>query len=106
MSDVSDRLAQAVDYIKRNGSEKSDSAIARKIGITYSAFCMAKKGYREPTAELLLKICDNYDISVRWLRTGKGSMMEPETVDCSIVERLSRIEDAIDRIERYLGKKD
>ena len=75
MNELSDRLHQAIEFVKKNGYAKSDSAIARKLGVTPSALNMAKKGERTPTWELLLNFCDYYPINFWWLRSGEGDMI-------------------------------
>ena len=75
MSEISQRLATAIRYLKDSGLAKNDAEIARRLGVTTSTITMTKRGRREPTWEMLLKLCDIYPINFWWLRSGEGDMI-------------------------------
>ena len=95
MNELSQRLRQAVDFLKKNGYAKSDAEVAGKIGVLKSTFSMAAKGSRAPTWEMLLDFCDAYPIDFWWLRTGKGSMVKGER-ELTLLKRIEELESMLD----------
>ena len=91
MGALSERLAQAVEFLKRNGYAKTNADVARALGVTNSAMSMAVKGSREPTWEMLLDFCDVYPIDIRWFRTGAGSMVRGGT-ELILLKRIEELE--------------
>lgn len=101
MSNISDRLRTAVDYLKRNGLAKSDAEVARKIGYTRSCLCECKKGTRVPSWELVLSFCDHYPINFWWLRSGDGDMIR-EDKTAALLRRISELENEIKELKSSL----
>jgi len=99
MNELSERLSLAVEFLKRNGYAGADADIARKIGVVSSTFCMVLNGTRVPGWGLLLDLCDNYPISFRWLRTGKGSMVKDDT-ELSLLRRIEELERENEELKR------
>ena len=97
MNELSDRFHQAVDFVKRNGYDRSDAAIARRMGVTASTICMASNGTRQPAPELLLAFCDHYPIDFRWLWTGKGNMLY-EDRELMLLKRIEELEKTIEQL--------
>lgn len=91
MSTTSERLREAVDFLKKNGYAKSDSAIAGKVGVLKSTFSMSMKGTRPPTWDMLLDLCDMYPINFQWLRSGEGSMVK-EDREAALLKRIEELE--------------
>lgn len=91
MGALSERLAQAVEFLKRNGYAKTNADVARALGVTNSAMSMAVNGSREPTWEMLLDFCDVYPIDIRWLRSGAGSMVRGGT-ELILLKRIEELE--------------
>ena len=91
MNELSERLAIAVDFLKRNGYAKSNADIARVLRVTNSAMSMVVTGSREPTWDLLLDFCDAYPIDFRWMRSGVGSMVKGET-EKILLKRIEELE--------------
>ena len=94
MNDISYRFTQAIEFVKKNGYEKSDAAIGRRIGFKSSAICMAKYGNRAPSWEMLLNFCDAYPISFEWLRTGDDSMIKGER-ELRLLKKIEELEGEI-----------
>jgi len=91
MNELSERLRQAVGFLKENGYAKSDSDIARKIGVQKSTFSMAVNGTRVPTWDMLLNFCEAYPVSFRWIRDGKGSLVK-EDREAALLKRIEELE--------------
>ena len=91
MSEISERLRQAVDFLKKNGYAKNDSAIARRIGVVKSSFSMVTSGKRPPTWDMLLDFCDAYPIDFNWIRTGAGNMVK-EDRELALLKRIEELE--------------
>ena len=98
MSEISDRFRQAVDFIKRSGYEKSDAAVARKLGTTCPILCMELKGDRRPTWDRLLRFCDIYPINFWWLRSGEGPMLKDER-EIALLRRIGELEEEVARLK-------
>lgn len=92
INSISQRLALAVDFLKKNGYARYDTDIARKVGVKYSALCMAMKGTRTPSWEMLLNFCDHYPISFWWLRNGEGDMIGDGNRIVSLLQEIKELE--------------
>ena len=101
MNDISERLAQAIEFIKRNGYAKNRVEISKKLGVTSSTLSMATNGFRDPTVDLMVKLCDNYPINLDWLRKGEGSMIK----GARELELLRRIDELENRIKELVKKQ-
>ena len=97
MNELSERLNQAIEFIRRNGYAESDTEIARRLGVPYSTLSMTKTGVRTPTWGMLLDLCDIYPIDFRWLRTGQGSIVgEPREI--FLLKRIEELEKELERL--------
>lgn len=101
MSEIGKRFAEAVKFIRKNGLAKNDTAVARALGITCSTVSMIAAGTREPTAEQLIKLCDTYPISLRWLRKGEGDMVEGEWT-VRLLQEIEQLNIIIKELEQQL----
>ena len=98
MSDLSERLRLATEFLRRNGYADSNAEIARKIHVRDSTLCMAMNGTREPGWGLLLDLCDNYPINFTWMRTGAGSMVKDER-ELALLRRIDELEKEVERLK-------
>ena len=98
MNELSERLARALDFLKRNGYAKSDIEIAKKVGCTAPSLNMAKMGVRTPTWDLLLNLCDHYPINFWWLRSGEGSMIK-DGHELALLQKIEQLENRIRELE-------
>lgn len=98
MDEISERLREAVSFLKRNGCAKSNRDIANRLGITESTLCMVTKGTRVPTLEHLALFSDAYPIDFQWLRTGAGTMVKEER-ELALLKRIEELEREIDRLK-------
>lgn len=102
MNELSDRFRQAVDFLKRNGYEKSDAAVARKLDTTNSTLCMELRGVRRPTWDRLLRFCDIYPIDFGWMRDGTGSMIKGEK-EAALLRRIAELEEELAKYKSNNG---
>ena len=98
MGEISERLRQAVAFIKKNGYAKSNREIAQRLGVTESTVCMALKGTRPATWDLVLAFCDAYPIDFAWVRTGVGTMIKGER-ELALLKRIDELEREIERLK-------
>ena len=97
MNELSNRLSQAVRYLRENGYVKSDSQLAKSLGVTPGFLCMAMKGERVPSWGFLLDLCDKYPINFWWFRNGAGGMLKGET-ELLLLARIKELENRLDRL--------
>ena len=98
MKDLSERLSQAVAFIKKNGYARNNREIARRLGMTESTLCMVTKGTRAPTLEHLTLFSDAYPVDFQWLRTGAGTMIK-EDRELALLKRIAELEAEIERLK-------
>ena len=94
MNELSERLREAVDFLRKNGYAKNASAVARRIGVSKPTMSMAMNGSRVPTWDLLLDLCDAYPVNFRWLRTGEGDVVRDDT-EARLLKRIRDLEEEI-----------
>ena len=98
MDVLSERLGTAVEFLKRNGYARSNKEVAVRVGVTESTLCMALKGARKPTWDMLLRFCDEYPIDFAWVRTGAGEMIKGER-EASLLKRIAELERTIEKMK-------
>ena len=95
---TSERFAKAVQFLLDNGFARSESSIAKKIGFSVAAVNMSVTGYRSPSLELMVALCDNYPIYFDWVRTGDGGMVRTRELDLYI--KIRELEGRIKALEK------
>ena len=98
MNELSERLRQAVAFLKKNGYAKSNREVASRLGVTESTVCMALKGTRPVTWDFVLAFCDAYPIDFTWVRTGAGTMIKEER-EIALLKRIEELEREIERLK-------
>lgn len=58
----------------RNDADMSQSDFGAKIGVTGAAISRVEKGDRNPSDQMLLLICEKFNIDYAWLKEGVGEM--------------------------------
>ena len=99
MCELSSRLKEAVEFIIKNGYAKNRVEISKKLGVTSSTLSMATNGFRDPTVDLMAKLCDIYPISLDWLRKGEGSMVKGAR-ELELLRRIEILENRIKELEK------
>ena len=46
---------------------RSDSSIAKALGVSRQSICSWRSGVRSPRKPMLIKICEIYNVSIEWL---------------------------------------
>ncbi|MBO4929283.1 MAG: helix-turn-helix transcriptional regulator [Clostridia bacterium] len=67
----------------------SQAELARRLGISTSAVGMYEQGRREPSAELLVALSEEFKVSTDYLLTGKPAAMDHVDVARLLENRLS-----------------
>jgi len=102
MSEISERLSKCIDFLIYNGQAKSYTEVAKVLGVSNSALSMAITGYREPSLQLMVSLCDHYPVNLAWLRTGKGGMIAPG--ETPLLQRIAELEETIRELKERLGE--
>lgn len=59
----------------RKHSCLSQEAFGKRLGVTGATISRLESGDREPTEQIILSLCREFDIDEIWLRTGEGAML-------------------------------
>lgn len=86
----------------------SQEAFGKRLGVTGAAISRIENGSREPSDQIILAVCREFDVNETWLRTGDGEMFNQssQTVLDELAKefRLSNLERRI--IDNYLKLSD
>lgn len=83
----------------------TDSAFAKRIGVTQSVIASMFQRGTEPSAKVLTSILVTYeDISAEWLLRGKGKMLLSEETPDPNIERMERLVDTIATLQGTLNE--
>lgn len=83
----------------------TDSAFAKRIGVTQSVIASMFQRGTEPSAKVLTSILLTYeDISAEWLLRGKGQMLLSEETPDPNIERMERLVDTIATLQGTLNE--
>lgn len=58
------------------------------LGVTGAAVSRLENGTRNPSEQIILAICREFNVNEKWLRTGEGEMFLPKVED-SLIEYLT-----------------
>ncbi|MCK8600148.1 helix-turn-helix domain-containing protein [Desulfoferrobacter suflitae] len=82
---------QIANRLKEIQGDMSIREFARKLGFVHTTVHAYVQGGRVPTAEFIVRVCEQFDISPRWLLTGQGLK------SCDKLARFEPIVAALDR---------
>lgn len=83
----------------------SQDEFGKKIGLSLYAISMYERGINNPTDQTIKLICQEFNVSPQWLRTGEGPMVMPEDEDDEIIDRVLASVDPVPKaILRGLAK--
>lgn len=84
----------------------TDSAFAKKIGVTQSVIGSMFQRGTEPSAKVITSILLAYeDISSEWLLRGKGEMLLSEIKQDPNIERMERLVDTIATLQGTINEQ-
>ena len=98
MNELSERLSQAVEFLKKNGYAKNDSAVSKRMGIAKSYISEVLSGAKVPGWGFLLDFCDAYPINFWWLRSGEGSMVK-DGREVALLKRIEELEKMVEQLK-------
>ena len=84
----------------------TDSAFAKRIGVTQSVIASMFQRGTEPSAKVLTSILLTYeDISAEWLLRGKGQMLLSEVTPDPNIEQMKRLVDSITTLQGIITEQ-
>jgi transcriptional regulator with XRE-family HTH domain len=84
----------------------TDSAFAKRIGVTQSVIASMFQRGTEPSAKVLTSILLTYeDISAEWLLRGKGQMLLSEVTPDPNIEQMKRLVDTITTLQDIITEQ-
>ena len=84
----------------------TDSAFAKRIGVTQSVIASMFQRGTEPSAKVLTSILLTYeDISAEWLLRGKGQMLLAEVTPDPNIEQMKRLVDTITTLQGIITEQ-
>ena len=84
----------------------TDSAFAKRIGVTQSVIASMFQRGTEPSAKVLTSILLTYeDISAEWLLRGKGQMLLSEVTPDPNIEQRKRLVDTITTLQGIITEQ-
>lgn len=84
----------------------TDSAFAKRIGVTQSVIASMFQRGTEPSAKVLTSILLTYeDISAEWLLRGKGQMLLSEVTPDPSIEQMKRLVDTITTLQGIITEQ-
>ena len=84
----------------------TDSAFAKRIGVTQSVIASMFQRGTEPSAKVLTSILLTYeDISDEWLLRGKGQMLLSEVTPDPNIEQMKRLVDTITTLQGIITEQ-
>ena len=84
----------------------TDSAFAKRIGVTQSVIASMLQRGTEPSAKVLTSILLTYeDISAEWLLRGKGQMLLSEVTPDPNIEQMKRLVDTITTLQGIITEQ-
>ena len=84
----------------------TDSAFAKRIGVTQSVIASMFQRGTEPSAKVLTSILLTYeDISAEWLLRGKGQMLLSEVTPDPNIEQMKRLVDTITTLQGIITEQ-
>lgn len=69
----------------------SQTDFAKKLSVSRSAICKMESGENSPSEQTIKLICNEFDVSEEWLRTGNGEMFIPKIPNDEISNMLADV---------------
>ena len=89
-------IGQRIAALRRN-AHMSQAALAHALGVSPSAVGMYEQGRREPPAELLVAMAEEFGVSTDFLLTGKASVIDSMDISQLLQARLEAVQRRLTR---------
>ncbi len=77
---INKQFVETIEFLISQGLIKSRASISRDLGLSSNAISEIKGGRNNVGIDVVLKLCDLFDISVEYQLQGKGEMFEKERI--------------------------
>lgn len=78
----------------RRSRNMTQKELAQLLSVSPSAIGMYEQGRRQPSAELIVGICDAFSVSTQWLLTGQPYTRKDLKEDLSTILHLRPVQEA------------
>ena len=101
-SSISERLKQAIAYLKENDYFKDEKELCDILGCKRSALTMAlnQKYNRNLSIQNQLTFCEKFPINFWWLRSGEGDMIGNGDRQIALLQKIAQLEAKIAELEK------
>ena len=90
------RFEELYRYLKASGKARTQSDMAKTLGITIQSMRNYRLGHRIPDSELQSKISRAFDVNLNWLASGEGNMLaELSPAEKILLERMREFDDPL-----------
>ena len=90
------RFEEHYRYLKASGKARTQSDMAKTLGITIQSMRNYRLGHRIPDAQLLSKMSSAFEVNLNWLVSGEGSMLaELSPAEKILLERMREFDDPL-----------
>ena len=83
----------------RVDSKHTQQKFGERLGIKQNSVALIESGRRNPSDQLILAICREFNISEQWLRTGEGNMLLP--TPSTIIDEVAQ-EYGLDELDKQI----
>lgn len=84
----------------------SQEAFGKRLGVTGAAISRIESGNREPSEQIILSVCREFNVNEKWLRTGEGgaeAMFLKKTREEEIAAFLSDLRGGPDFRQKFIS---
>ena len=90
------RFDEIYRHLKASGKVRTQSDMAKTLGITIQSMRNYRLGHRIPDAQLLSKMSSAFEVNLNWLVSGEGSMLaELSPAEKILLERMREFDDPL-----------
>ena len=88
-----DRLTEGerIRYLRKEVLHLTLEKFGARLGVRKSVLSTIENGKSGVTDQMRLAICNAYDVSEEWLRTGTGPMIEPVDADDELAAQIAKL---------------
>ena len=90
------RFDEIYRHLKASGKVRTQSDMAKTLGITIQSMRNYRLGHRIPDSQLLSKMSSAFEVNLNWLVSGEGSMLaELSPAEKILLERMREFDDPL-----------